>query len=160
MKRVSTLFLRAAILAVAVIVLAICIFALPAMWRAVPGDYPNIRYVFYVIILALYAAAIPFYFALYQAVRLLSYMDKGTAFSGLSVRSLKHIELSALVISLIFLITLPFVYIWAETDDAPGLVVIGMFLVAAPFTIGIFADVLQRLFREAIDYKAENELTV
>lgn len=160
MKKVSTLFLRLALIGIAAIVLAICIFALPVLWRAVPEEYPTITYAFYAILLCLYAAVLPFYVALHQAWRLLSHIDSGKAFSKLSVRALLGIEICALLISIIFIVSLPFIYMWAITDDAPGLVVIGMFMVVAPFTIAIFADLLQRLFKEAIDYKSENELTV
>jgi hypothetical protein len=159
-KQASTLFLRLAILAIAAVVLAICIFPLPALWRAVPGEYPNHAYVFYCILGAFYVAAIPFYVALYQAMRLLGYIDAGKAFSVLSVKALQRIAICALSISAAFAASMPFFYIWAENDDAPGLIVISMFLVLAPFVIAVFAAVLQRLFREAIEIKSENDLTV
>jgi hypothetical protein len=160
MKRGSTLFLRAAVLAVGAVVLALCIFALPAVWRAVPGDYPDIGYAFYSILLLMYAAAVPFYVVLFQTLRLLSYVDKNTAFSELSVKALKVIKYCAVAISGLFAASLPFFYTWADKDDAPGLVVIGLVLTVAPFAVGVFAAVLQRLLREAIDIKKENDLTV
>lgn len=160
MKRGSTFFLRLAIIAIATIVLAICIFALPAIWKAVAVEYPSITYVFYYILSALYIAAIPFYVALYQAMKLLNYIDRNKAFSKLSVRALRNISYCAVVISFIFATVMPFFYVWAQNDDAPGLVVISMFLVVAPFTIAVFAAVLQRLFSDAIAIKSENDLTV
>lgn len=45
-------------------------------------------------------------------------------------------------------------------DDAQGLIVIGMI---PPFTsviIAVFAAVLQKLLKNAIDIKAENDLTI
>lgn len=160
MKRGSTFFLRGAVITLGAVVLALCLFALPAMWRAVPNEYPDHTYVFYCILIALYIAAVPFFFALYQAMRLLRYIDTGQAFSMLAVKALKLIAYCAVGISVVFVAAMPFFYIWAENDDAPGLILINMFLVLAPFTIAVFAAVLQRLFREAIDIKSENELTV
>jgi len=160
MQRISTFVLRGAIYVIGAIVLALCIFALPAMWRAVPGEYPDHTYVFYSILIAFYAAAIPFYGVLYQAMRLLHYIDTGKAFSMLAVRALKRIALCALAISVVFVAAMPFFYMWANGDDAPGLVVISMSLVVAPFVVAVFAAVLQRLFREAIEIKSENDLTV
>ena len=160
MKRISTLFLRAAIILIGVVVLALCVFALPAMWRAVPSEFPNYTYVFYSILSAFYIGAIPFYIALYQGLQLLKYIDDGKSFSVLSVTALKRIASSALSISIIFIASMPFFYIWADKDDAPGLVVISMFFVVAPFVIAVFAALLQRLFQEAIDIKSENDLTV
>ena len=40
----------------------------------------------------MYVAAIPFFVALYQAFKLLSYIDKNQAFSELSVKALKKIK--------------------------------------------------------------------
>ncbi len=58
------------------------------------------------------------------------------------------------------MVALPFVYIMAEVDDAPGLIVIGMVPIFASMVIAVFAAVLQRLLKEAIDIKAENDLIV
>ena len=42
------------------------------------------------ILIVMYVSAIPFYFALYQAFKLLSYIDKNQAFSQMSVKALKE----------------------------------------------------------------------
>lgn len=160
MKRGSTLFLKGAVLAIGAAVLALCIFALPATWRAVPGEYPDITYAFYCILLAMYVAAVPFYIALYYTLRLLSYVDKNKAFSELSVKSLKAIKYCAVAISIVNAACLPFIYTWAQADDAPGLIIVGTVFSLAPFTVAVFAAVLQRLLKDALDIKSENDLTV
>ena len=48
----------------------------------------------------------------------------------------------------------------AEVDDAPGLAVVGMVPIFASLVIAVFAAVLQRLLKEAIDIKEENDLIV
>lgn len=159
-KRGSTFFLRGAVIGIGTVVLALCVFALPASWRAVPGEYPDHTYVFYSILLAMYAAAVPFFYAVYQTLRLLGYIDRNKAFSELSVRSLKLIAYCGVAISVVFAACLPFFYIWAENDDAPGLILIAMVLTLVPLAVSVFAAVLQRLLHEAIDMKSENDLTV
>lgn len=160
MKQWSTFFLRAAILGIGAVVLAIATLALPLMWREVPREYPDHTYVFYLIISALYVAAVPFYFALYQAWQLLTLIDRKRVFSKMSVRVLQRIAISAVVISLVFASVSPLFYIWAQNDDAPGLIIVNMFLVVAPFTIAVFAAVLRQVFSEANRIKSENDLTV
>jgi hypothetical protein len=161
MKQGSTFLLRAAVLALGAVVLALCIFALPASWRAVPGEYsPDISYAFYGILSAMYVATVPFFIALHQALRLLSYIDKNKAFSVYSVRALKRIAYCAAAVSAVFALVLPLFYVWAQADDAPGLVIIGMILCGAPLVVSVFAAVLQRLLNEAIEMKSENDLTV
>ncbi|MBP1933196.1 5'-3' exonuclease [Ammoniphilus resinae] len=51
--------------------------------------YPEMAYMKSLVLIDMYAAAIPFYFALYQAFRLLNYIDKNQAFLELSVKALK-----------------------------------------------------------------------
>jgi len=160
MKSVSTIFLKLAIAALGTAVLAVCIFGLPAMWKAVPAEYPSHSYVFYAILSSFYIAAAPFGVALYQALRLLSYIDRNKAFSAASVATLAWIAYCALAISLVFTASSPFFYIWADNDDAPGLMVISLFLIVAPLTISVFGLLLRRIFQQALDLKSENDLTV
>jgi hypothetical protein len=108
----------------------------------------------------MYSAAIPFYFALYQAFKLLSYIDKNKAFSELSVKALKNIKYCAITISALYVVIIPFVYLVAEKDDAPGLIIIGMVPIFASMVVAVFAAVLQKLLKNAIDIKSEYDLTV
>ncbi|MFD2045078.1 DUF2975 domain-containing protein [Ornithinibacillus salinisoli] len=163
MKRGSTLFLKIAVVIIGTPILALCIFLLPqianeAIEAAERGS--ELAYMVFGILSIMYLSTIPFYVALYQAFRLLSYIDKNLAFSGLSVRALKNIKNCAITISCLYVVALPFVYIIAEWDDAPGLVLIGMVISGASMVIAIFAAVLQRLLEEAINIKSENDLTV
>ncbi|MFE4587778.1 DUF2975 domain-containing protein [Bacillus subtilis] len=114
----------------------------------------------YLVFIYLYVTAIPFYFALYQAFKLLSYIDKNKAFSGLSVRALKNIKYCAVTISIFYAAGMPVFYLMAEIDDAPGIIVIGLVIIFASMVIAVFAAVLQKLLKEAIDIKSENDLTV
>lgn len=160
MQKGSTIFLRVAVLAVGTVVSLLCIFALPHMWRTAHLEEPDITYALYGILTALYVSVVPFFVALWQTIKLLGYVDANKAFSTLSVRALKNIKYCALAISTIYAATVPFLYIWAEKDDAPGLIVIGMVLTLAPVAVGVFAGVLQRLLAQAIAIKKENDLTV
>lgn len=55
---------------------------------------------------------------------------------------------------------LPFFYIVAKLEDAPGIMLIGLGIIFASTIIAVFAAVLQRLLQEAIDIKSENDLTI
>ena len=58
------------------------------------------------------------------------------------------------------MLVLPLFYLFAEIDDAPGVIFIGLVVPFASMVIAVFAAVLQRLLQEAIDIKSENDLTV
>ena len=160
MKQGSTLFLKTAIILIGIPVFALCIFLIPNIGNYAAELYPDIAYIKYLVLINLYATVIPFYFALYQAFKLVSYIDKGNAFSKLSVRALKKIKQCAITISVLYVVGMPLFYLVAERDDAPGIIIIGMILIFASIVIAVFAAVLQRLLKDAIDIKSENDLTV
>lgn len=156
----GTLFLKIAVILIGIPVLALCIFLVPEIAKFAAELYPDIAYMKYFVLIDLYAAAIPFYLALYQAFKLLSYIDKNKAFSELSVRALKNIKYCAITISIIYVLGMPLFYLLAEIDDAPGFIVIGMVIIFASMVIAVFAAVLQKLLKDAINIKSENDLTV
>jgi hypothetical protein len=158
MKHGSTLFLKIALFLIGSPVLAFCIFGL--VWLTNNPANPDYAYMLYPIVIGMYVAAIPFFVALYQAFKLLSYIDNNQAFSELSVKALKNIKFCAITISGLFVVILPFVFLVADLDDAPGLIIIGMVPIFGSMVIAVFAAVLQRLLQEAIDIKSENDLIV
>ncbi|MFY0758822.1 DUF2975 domain-containing protein [Metabacillus dongyingensis] len=158
MKHGSTLFLKIAVFLIGTPVLALCIFGLP--WLANNPANPDYAHILYPILIGMYVSAIPFYIALYTAFKLLSYIDKNQAFSELSVKALKKIKFCAITISGLYVVIMPFVFLVADLDDAPGLIIIGMVPIFASMVIAVFAAVLQRLLQEAIDIKSENDLIV
>ncbi|WP_347551270.1 DUF2975 domain-containing protein [Pseudalkalibacillus hwajinpoensis] len=160
MKRGTTLFLRLAVILMGIPVLALCIFLVPEIGNVVAQMFPKFAYMKYLVSIVFYASAIPFYFALYQAFKILRYIDKSKAFSELSVKSLKKIKYCAITISSLHVLVLPLFYIFAEIDDAPGVIFIGLVVPFASMVIAVFAAVLQRLLQEAIHIKSENDLTV
>lgn len=157
MKR-ETLFLKIAVFLIGTPVLALCVFGLPWLAKDVAGW--ELAYLIYGILIVMYVSAIPFFVALYQAIRLLSYIDKNDAFSELSVKALKNIKYCATTITILYVAGMPLFYLMGERDDAPGVIVIGMMFVFAPLVIAVFAAVLQKLLKNAIDIKSENDLTV
>lgn len=163
MKRSSTLFLKLALIIIAIPVLALCIYLLPQIAIVAfeeAGNGATLGYIVIGILTVMYISAIPFYTALYQAFKLLNYIDTNQAFSQISVNALRKIKNCAKTICVLYGVLLPFVFVVAQWDDAPGLVLIGMVIVGASLVIAVFAAVLQRLLQEAIDIKTENDLTV
>lgn len=156
----ETLFLKAAVIFMGFPVLALCIFLVPEIANYAADLFPDWAYIKYLVFIDLYAAAIPFYFALFQAFKLLSYIDKNKAFSELSVKALKNVKNCAIAISSLYVAGMPLFYLVAEVDDAPGIILIGMVMILTSIVIAVFAAVLQKLLKNAIDIKSENDLTV
>lgn len=159
MREVTTLFLKIAVFILGLPVLALCIFLVPHMANFAAKLYPNIAPMKYLVFIVMYGAAVPFYFALYQAFNLLRYIDENTAFSELSVKALKNIKCCAITISGLYVLGLPLFRFIAKKVDPP-IVLMGLIIIFASLVIAVFAAILQRLLQEAINIKSENDLTV
>ncbi len=158
MKRGSTSFLKLAVFLLGIPVLALGILGLT--WLPSHTANPDYAEALYPIVTIMYASAAPYFYALFQAFRLLNYIDHNHAFSEESVVALKWIKYCAISISCLYVIMLPFVFFVAQLDDAPGLVLFGMVPIFAAIVIAVFAAVLQKLLKEAIVIKDENEHTI
>jgi MFS superfamily sulfate permease-like transporter len=150
MKLRETFILRIAVILIGIPILALCIFWLPG-----GADFFG-----YPVLTGVYATAISFFFALYQTLKLLGHIDKNKAFSELSVDALKNIKYCAITISIIYAGLLPFLYPIADADDAPGILGFPLIFIFASSAIAVFAAVLQKLLKEAIDIKRDNDLTI
>lgn len=159
MKR-ETFFLKFVVVLMGLPVLALCIFVLPEIAEFFSELNPKLDFLQYPFLIGLYVTAIVFFVALYQTLKLLSYIDKNQSFSELSVKSLKNIKYCAITISALFVLFMPLIYLMAEVDDAPGIILIGMAIIFGSMVVAVFAAVLQKLLKNAIDIKSENDLTV
>lgn len=156
MERGSTFFLRTVIILIGLTVLALCIFVLPRLIISeLAGDFD-----YGPIFLGMYIPAIPFFFALHQALMLLSYIDKNKAFSELSVKALQNIKRSALTISGFYSAGMPYIFYVADRDDAPGVAAIGFVIIGASFVVATATAVFQSVLKNAVDIKSENDMTV
>ena len=159
-ERGSTLFLRITVLLMGVAALLLAYLILPSINSNWHEAYPDFSYLKYPFMIGLALTTVPFFIALYQTLKLLSYVDKNSAFSESSVKALGYIKYCAVFFSGLYMLCSPFFYIAAKSEDAPGIMVIGLVMVFAPMVIAVFAAVLQRLLQNAIVIKSENELTV
>lgn len=150
MKKAQTLFLKVTVILIGIAVIALCIFVLP--WLANEMNQEG-NYLQNPILAVLYATTIPFFFGLYETLKLLNYIDIKNAFSELSIKALKNIKYSAIVISILYIIGMPFLYIMVEKYDAPGILLLEIIVTFAAIVVAVFASVLQRILEEAIEKK-------
>ncbi|MFZ5965900.1 MAG: DUF2975 domain-containing protein [Bacillota bacterium] len=162
MKHSSTLFLKIAVFIIGTPVLALCIFWLPGIAARDAAAHPETAYLQYPFLIGTYITVTPFFVALYQSLKLLSYIDKNKAFSELSVRALKYIKYCAITISTLIVVgIISGVILFAgEGEDITGFISLGLMLTFASMVIAVFAAVLQRLLKDAIDIKSDNDLTI
>lgn len=160
-QRIPTIFLKMVIGFIGIAALAFCVFLLPLFVNEMAVIMPEWAFLKYPFLICMYVTMIIFLVALYQAIRLIGYIDKGEVFSELSIKSLKNMKISGIMMTvLLYLSGMPVVYAEAQIEDAPGLVIIGFAIASIPLVVATFVAVLQRLLQEALEIKSENDFTV
>lgn len=110
--------------------------------------------------ISLYLSAIASLLIIYYMYRLLRLVDKDTAFSALSLFYVHVIFRLALMEFIVLVGTLPFVYFLADNDDAPGVMIIGLGILIIPLAVATFISIIEKLLKNAIELKLDNELTI
>jgi len=159
MKRSSTLFLKAVILLIAVVALAAMIWEPQTEGRNVNADQVSIYFRDPFLAYA-YAASIPFFVALYQAFKLLGYIEQNKVFSQISVRALRNIKYCAITLSGLIVLGILYIRLFNTGDDPAGITALGIFSTFVSIVIATAAAVFQKLLQNAVDIKSENDLTV
>jgi hypothetical protein len=158
LKRGSTVFLKVVILLIAIGVLAGMIRFPQTEGRATNLDFISI-YTDPLIIYA-YIASIPFFVALYQAFKLLGYVDTNRVFSQLAVKAVRNIKYCSLIISGFIVLGILYIRLFVNGDDPAGPTALGFFTTFASIVIATAAAIFERLLQNAVDIKSENDLTV
>src|SRR6476646_4361488 len=134
MKRGSTLFLKIVLCLLAIGVLVGLLWFPQTEGRAANLDLISIYSDPF--ILYIYLGSIPFFIGLYEAFKLLNFIDANKAFSQGAVNTLKNMKFASL--SLIGFIALAVLYIrfFAKGDDPAGPTALGIF---AAFAVAVIA---------------------
>lgn len=158
MKHGIVTFLKLAVIIIGTVVLALCIFWVPMLANKAVDMYPEFLYLRIPVLVCIFVTAIPFYFALFQTMNLLGYIESKNAFSDMAVAALKQIKHCAMIVVILYVLGLAL--LWLQKALHPGIAIMGGVIAFAALTISLFAALLQELLRNALEIKAENDLTV
>lgn len=158
MKRPGTFALKTVLLAVAIGVGAGLLWFPQTEGRAANLDLVSIYadpFILYV-----YAASLPFFFALYHAFIFLTYIDKNRIFTTEAVASIKKIKYLAYTLIGFQFLAIVFVRFFANGDDPAGPTMLGLIAIFISGVIATGAGIFQKLLQHAVAMKSENDLTV
>jgi hypothetical protein len=158
MKKSETLLLKIVLISIAIIVSAALVWFPQMEGRAENLDFLH-TYLDQFIIVS-YLASIPFFAGLYQAFRLLNLIDADKAFTQDAVNGLRMIKFLSLSIVGLIMIGLVYIRFFMDGADSAGVLALGFFMSLAFGIVTTAAGVFQKLFQNAVDLKAENDLTV
>jgi hypothetical protein len=161
MKRSSIIFLQIVIVLIGVAALAFLLW-MPQV-EGVNKNRTNFQIYFQDPFLALvYTGSIPFFTALYQAIRALGYVGRNEVFSPEVVRALRIIRYCALAIIGFVVVEVIWIFVMSGPDeDNPGApIFLGLLIVLPSIVIATVAGMFERILQNAVDLKSENDLTV
>jgi hypothetical protein len=139
MKQGTTTILKLALFLIVIPILCFFIIVLPGVTTGLSHVFPVSPYVQYFGFMGLYGAVTPFLVALYLTLKLLINFKKEKAFSESSLIALKNIKYCAKIISVLYVIGMPLLFLMGDADDAPGVVLFGLIVILAGITSAFFA---------------------
>jgi hypothetical protein len=107
-----------------------------------------------------YAGSIPFFIALYQAVKVLGYAGHNKIFSQAAVNALRTIKYCALAIIGFVVAEEIFIMLNHGSDDAAGGVFMGVLITFGSIVVAAASAMFERILENAVDIKSENDLVV
>ena len=159
MKRSSTIFLQAVIVALGIGALALLLWETHIEGRNAHSTlfqiYFNDPFLAYA-----YTGSIAFFVALYQAFKVLGYVRQDKTFSQTTVNALRIIKYCAFTIIGFVLGAVAYLMIIRPDDDIAGGVFIGILITFGATVIATAAAVFEKTLQTAVDIKSENDLTV
>lgn len=97
-----------------------------------------------------YAGSIPFFFALYQAFKLLGYVRQNKVFSEAAVQSLRTIKYCALAIIGFVVVEEIVILLNHGSDDPAGGVFMGVLITSGSIVIAAAAAMFERILHNAV----------
>lgn len=139
----SIFFLKTALSLACLFVLAVLIFVLPE--GILTTDWLGYR----PILIGMYLTSVPFFISAYSFLKFLLAVADKTASSHKSRQFLLTIQVSALIVSVLYGFALPYIFFVAQRDDAPGVVFLAIIITFLSLLIGIFVSVLKNVLHKS-----------
>jgi len=159
MRRGSTLFLQIVIVLIGIGALALLLWEPRIEGRNAHAT--NFEIYFKDPFLALvYIGSIPFFVALYQAIKVLGYAGQNQIFSQPAVKALGNIKFCALIIVGFVVVEEIIILLTHGNDDPAGGIFMGVLITFGSIVIATAAAIFERILQNAVDIKSENDLTV
>lgn len=158
MKRTSTVFLQVVVVLIGIAALALLLWEPQIEGRNAQATQFAI-YFKDPFLAVVYIGSIAFFVAVYQAFKLLGYAGKNKVFSQAAVRALRTIKYCAITI-IGFVAVEEIIIMFNNSDDRAGGVFMGVLITFGSVVIATAAAMFERILRNAVDMKSENDLTV
>lgn len=158
MKRVSTTFLQLVIVLVGIGTTALLLWE-PHL-EGVNANATFFEVYLDPFIWLVYCGLIPFFIALYQAIKILGFAENNTVFSPAAVKAMQTIKYCAISIVGFVIAEELWIMLNHGNDDAAGAFAVGMLITFGSIVVATAAAMFEQVLQTAVDIKSENDLTV
>ena len=148
MHKPSTIFLQFIIVLAAIGALAFLILE-PRM-EGVNAHATNWEMYSDPFILLVYAGSLPFFYALYQAFKLLGHVRQDRVFSLNSVKALRTIKYCAFAIIGLVIVEEITIMLNHGDDDAGGAIMLGVMIIFCSIVVAVVANMFEKLVQNTI----------
>ncbi len=138
------LILRISCVAFAVIIITACVLLFPKFIDFYPQQEPTVNVFRYLFMIGIYMQSVLIIYILFQVWVILKYLEQHTFFEYKSPKRINHIIISLWIISILYVLIMPLVVYVADVDDAPGLIIIGLFFVGVSLASIAFVSLIRK----------------
>jgi hypothetical protein len=150
LNKTSLLFLKFAVILIAIVSLCVMIRFPQTEGRAANLDLVSIYKDPFVIYL--YIASIPFFAALYHAFTLLGYIEQNNMFSKAAMKTAEKVKYYAMAYIGFVAVAILYVFVLSKTtnDDGAGAMMMGFVIIFISAVIAASADVFKKLLQKSL----------
>ncbi len=106
-------------------------------------------------IISIYLASIAFFVGVYQAFKLLNFIDANKAFSQGAVNTLKNMKLASIILICFIALAMCYIRFFADGDDPAGPTALGIIASFSMAVIATVSAVFQRHLQNAVDINSK-----
>lgn len=151
MKKLSAVFLKVSIVLLMIPIIAFGAYGL--YWLLSNPVSPRYAHMIYPVLAGLYLASVPFIFGAVKIFQLVSLVGKDTLTIRVKEEILRKLKIAALSMGVIFIMILPFAFLIAQEDDAPGLILFS----SIPVLLSMMSAAVITLFQRSPGGKTAEE---
>lgn len=148
MKNWQTVFLKIIIFLCFIPVLLFNFYLFPKMIHELLSVDIVHNYYLIVVICSFYLMLVPFLLILRNIYKIILNIETNKYYSEETAYHYQMITKFSFIITFLFVVDLPFVYLFVEIEDAPGILFMALIITGAAFTFGVFSSVLKSLLKE------------
>ena len=143
---------------IGIIVLLLCIFVLPQIAAETVRIHPEVHFLKTPILLGMYATAIPFFYALFETVKIIRIAERNSFFSEDILSGLNHIKVCA--ITILSLYVLGFILLNYSNALPPLIALMGIVIMIISTMVALGASFIKTQLKKVTVLANCNEVEI